>query len=131
MVVVAGDLAARVPHVPELRVLVGMARRAGVGTDEEAERLVEAALQLLAEQWSDGLRIRMVAAAPVDVARWLVPPRRPSGRLRPDYRYDDLASALAEECGCPVPVARGILEALVRGLDEVLPTDARPAGAPT
>lgn len=128
MAVAAEGTTAHVPHVPDLAVFVAQARVAGAVTDGEALDLVRTSLQLLAEQWSDGVRIRLVAAAPVDVARWLVPPRRPAGEAPPGPDIDELAAALADDTGQRLTTCRRVLEAAVRALAELLPVEARPPG---
>lgn len=128
MAVATEGTTAHVPHVPDLAVFVAQARVAGAATDGEALGLVQASLQLLAEQWSDGVRIRLVAGAPVDVARWLVPPRRPAGEAVPGADIAELAAALADHTGQPLTICRRVLEAVVRALAELLPVEARPPG---
>lgn len=120
---------AHTAHVPGLPFLVDLARQAGAGTEGEAQRLIHASLQLLAEQWSDAVRIRLVAKAPVEVARWLIPPRRSEGGAPPPGDVDSLAAAVADASGSPRPVARRTLEHVLRALAEVLPADAHPRPA--
>lgn len=125
MAVVAQGRGTGVPHVPDLAAFVEQARRAGAATEAEGLDLVRASLGVLAAQWSDGVRIRLVAAAPVDVARWLVPPRN-SGTVPQGASLDQLATVVAEACDSPHAVALGTLQAVIRGLAEVLPPETRP-----
>lgn len=118
---------ARLPQVPDLPTLLTLARGAGASSESEALRLVAAGLQLLSRTWSDAVRIRLVAAAPVDVARWLAAPMGPS---RSGGSVDaDPVGMLVESAGCSPAVAEAVLAALVGAFSDLLPVAARSAGA--